>query len=197
MNRQIIATLLAVFILLTFSACRKAAEDIVENEPTDAMVIETYPGLVYNPEGDDGNLGDADINVETTDETAETKEAVKSNMASMETDASEKKDVAEEIEATENKDVSEENETEATQETTVLTPPSVENTSPTESQITDYEWFEALSADEQAAFVNSFSSAIAFIEWYDNAEADYVALHPVIELNGESISAEDLLEVLE
>ncbi len=55
-----------------------------------------------------------------------------------------------------------------------------EDTTPPEtgSGITEFEWYIALSGEEQLAFYNTFPSAKEFMEWYNAAKAEYDALHP-------------------
>lgn len=50
-----------------------------------------------------------------------------------------------------------------------------------EQQLTEYEWYEALSPEEQVAYYETFESMEAFVKWYNAAKAEYDRLHPPIE----------------
>ena len=48
---------------------------------------------------------------------------------------------------------------------------------------TAFERYEAMSADEQRAYMMSFENMEDFFDWYNKAKAEYDALHPDIEIS--------------
>ena len=61
---------------------------------------------------------------------------------------------------------------------------------------TGYEKYLAMSAKQQEAFIKTFDSVLDFVEWYNNAEAEYERLHPDIEISNGVVSGEDILDQL-
>ena len=51
----------------------------------------------------------------------------------------------------------------------------------------DYATFKAMSAAEQRAFQESFSSLDAFFEWYNAAKEAYDKENPPIEVGGDGV----------
>lgn len=88
---------------------------------------------------------------------------------------------------------------ENTSESTTPTeaPKNSDKTSGTERVVTEYEWFMALSGDEQKEYMYSFPTIDDFISWLENAEKEYNDLHPPIMMDGTPIDAEEILEVIE
>lgn len=168
MNRRLFALLLAV-MMLTLCACG--------SKPTPSGIVKGE---------DDGDLDDVVVEIdapsagnqpavqekELTDD-----EDVASDEATSPEDASESKE--EESKATEVP-------TDAPEETTVPTPPA--------SGTTEFEWYNALSGDEQMAFMESFESVPAFFDWYNAAKAEYDALHPEIEVGDDVIDLGDQVD---
>ena len=74
----------------------------------------------------------------------------------------------------------------ATEETTAKpTAPAV--------TVTEYEWYNALSGEEQMAFMETFDSMAAFFDWYNAAKAEYEQLHPSIDIGDGNIDLGDLI----
>lgn len=77
------------------------------------------------------------------------------------------------------------------------TEPTVgEEEKPTEAPVvptTEYEKYNAMSGEEQEAFIDSFESIQAFMDWYNAAKAEYDALHPGIDIGDGNIDAGDLI----
>lgn len=74
----------------------------------------------------------------------------------------------------------------ATEETTAKpTAPAV--------TVTEYEWYNALSGEEQMAFMETFDSMAAFFDWYNAAKAEYERLHPSIDIGDGNIDLGDLI----
>ena len=154
MNRRILALLLAVVMILALAACKK-------NETP----AESVPGVIQTPDFNDGGLEatpDSDDVAPVTEAPAET-EAEEETASTEETQAPDTTEPAETTApATE------------PEETTVPTNPAV--------QMTEYEWYNSLSGEEQMAFMESFDSVPAFFDWYNNAKAEHEKLHPDIEI---------------
>lgn len=121
---------------------------------------ESVPGVIQTPDFNDGGL-------EATPDSGELPPA---------TEAPAETEAEQEPAATEETTDPVETTAPATepQETTTPTNPSV--------QMTDYEWYNSLSGEEQMAFMESFDSVPAFFDWYNNAKAEHEALHPDIEI---------------
>lgn len=82
------------------------------------------------------------------------------------------------------------------QETTAPTTGAQEEaTAPSVSteNMTEFERYNAMTGEEQMAFMNSFDSIEAFFDWYNAAKAEYDALHPNIDIGDGVIDAGDLV----
>ncbi len=103
----------------------------------------------------------------------------------------------EETLAGENAEVTEEAaETEAEEEpeeTTAATEEATEVPTETVAKLTEFEWYNALSGEEQMAYMESFDSLAAFFDWYNAAKDEYEQLHPSIEIGNGEIDLGDLL----
>ena len=66
---------------------------------------------------------------------------------------------------------------------------------PTEpaAKVTEYEWFNALSGEEQEAYMETFDSIAAFFDWYNAAKAEYEALYPSIDIGDANIDIGDII----
>lgn len=83
-------------------------------------------------------------------------------------------------------------ETEPEEETTAATEEATE--APTDAaKLTEFEWYNALSGEEQMAYMESFDSMAAFFDWYNAAKAEYEQLHPSIEIGNGEIDIGDLI----
>ena len=58
---------------------------------------------------------------------------------------------------------------------------------------TEYEKYLAMSATQQEKFIKSFDSVVDFVNWYNDALAEFERLHPDIEINDGEIDIGDLL----
>lgn len=102
-----------------------------------------------------------------------------------ETEPAKEETVSEETEAAEQTELTEPTEeqpAETVPETSVPAEPAE-----TVAKTTEYEWFHALSGEEQEAYMDSFDSIAAFFEWYNAAKAEYEELHPSIEVGDGNI----------
>lgn len=70
---------------------------------------------------------------------------------------------------------------------------SPENNPITAPSTTAYEQYNAMSGDEQIAFMESFDSVDAFVAWYNAAQAEYNASRPAIEVEGGVIDMSEII----
>ena len=173
MNTKILAlTFVLVMVISAFTACGKQREDA---ETTAATTETLLPGVVENifeKEEDDDNS--------VTEETE-----AGENQAEIE---SEKETLSEEP----LQDDTEQEESKPKETTPKETAPK--ETVPKQPEgITDYEVYKAMSPDEQVAFYESFGSAEAFMEWFNNAKAEYDAQQTIVEI-GEGGAVVEIVE---
>lgn len=57
----------------------------------------------------------------------------------------------------------------------------------TDQTVTAYEAYSSMSGQQQMEFMNSFGSMEQFFAWYNNARAEYEALHPSIEIGSDGV----------
>lgn len=192
MYRYLIAVMLTFIVLLSMFGCGKKQEETTDTTTVPAVVTqpaevtETEPvgGIVDSPFYDDGDL----------DENGEVVGAEDSVIAT----------VPQETKPTETKEP--EN---VTGEPDDITPTSAtepaETTAPTVPQetkpvvipgatqeLTEYEKYNAMSGEEQMAFMQSMGIE-KFFAWYDKAKAEYEAAHPEIEIGDGVIDAGQLV----
>lgn len=58
---------------------------------------------------------------------------------------------------------------------------------PEDDDLTDYERYQNMSGEEQMEFINSFDSIEDFFAWLEQAEAEYKAKHPDIEIGDDGV----------
>lgn len=179
MKKRMMTALLAMLMILSLVACGKT-ENAQNTEAEQTTVTETTAAAESVIDENDGNLDEDDIDLEAYNATMETKSPEK-----IEAEARRPEEVP--VPPSQQKEETSTNNTDPTTETTGFQ----------EYPITDFEWFESLTEGEQAVFVESFDSALDFIEWYNAAEEEYNTLHPSIEIDGTPIDAEEILEVIE
>lgn len=168
MNKRMFALFLVVLICV-LCACR--------NDSTSSAVIEGE----YNQELADAiNGADAPLIIEDALEQTEGNLSMEEDVDATVTSSSDSKFNSKEEKQEEKFEPSE-----PPAETTVPTPPA--------SGTTEFEWYNALSGDEQMAFMESFESVPAFFDWYNAAKAEYDALHPEIEVGDDVIDLGDLV----
>ena len=64
----------------------------------------------------------------------------------------------------------------------------------TEGAVT-YESYNAMSGEKQQEFIDSFDSIGDFVAWYNDAKAEYEAMHPGVEIgNGDVIDGSELVD---
>lgn len=178
MKKRMMTALLAMLMILSLVACGKT-ENAQNTEAEQTTVTETTAAESVIDEND-GNLDEDDIDLEAYNATMETK-----SPEEIEAEARRPEEVP--VPPSQQKEETD----------TKNTDPTTETTGFQEYPITDFEWFESLTEGEQAVFVESFDSALDFIEWYNAAEEEYNTLHPSIEIDGTPIDAEEILEVIE
>lgn len=199
MKKHIISALLALLVLQVFTGCKKDnTNDATTVEATVEMITEvtttpSYPGTIYTPESNDGDLDDGfgeqqdnnmpsaqekNDNVEIKTSEAKTTEIVPAGTKPIET-----KPVETEVIKTEPI------KTESTE-----TPDLGSQTAKPATGDTDYEAYIAMSGPEQQKFMESFDSIQAFFEWHIAAKAAYEAAHPPVYIVGDGINAEDLVD---
>ena len=195
-----------IVCLLMFVGCRKETQktfesvEIVEEETeTTANTEETVessedkvdiPGLEYGQ--DDGNLDVVDeieksfgvtetleesaietTEVESLAEEEEQEETiVSSSEVTMETDSNHSDIMADSEDIKPTEDFSEIDEVE----------------------LSDYEIYNAMTGQQQKAFMESFATIEDFVTWYNGAKADYEKKHPVIEIVDGIVNASDLVK---
>lgn len=57
----------------------------------------------------------------------------------------------------------------------------------------DYTWFQNLSASEQQAWMDSFENIDAFFEWYNDAKEKHEEANHSIEVNGDPIDMDEII----
>lgn len=204
MNKRYIAIVLTALMLLTLSAC--GCQRSVENETLpniEPVATEATQDDPYNPLGGAEVLDDVVVSEAPTE--ANNKAEETEEQAGIKETESTQNDVTEptvpavtedeteppqgevtEPEATEPEATEPEaTEPEATEPdvTEPTTPPAVE----TEPVVTAYEQYHNMSGSAQKEFIDSFPSIEAFVAWYENAKAEYDALHPSIDVGGGSV----------
>ena len=73
------------------------------------------------------------------------------------------------------------------------TPTPEPTSTPSESQELSYEEYNALDADAQKAYYESFANVADFFAWYNQAKAEHEQKNPPIIIGGGSINLEDIL----
>lgn len=155
-----------------------APETAGEAEPTEIPVI---PGTVYNPEGGVENLDD---DVDPT--TGATVQATAKPTAV----ATEKPTAAPTVKPTATPKATA---TPAATKAATAKPTEAPKVELPEFGTTEYEKYLAMSATQQEKFIKSFDSVVDFVNWYNDALAEFERLHPDIEINDGEIDIGDLL----
>lgn len=171
MNKRILALLLALTVLLTLAACRKKAPEETTVPATTEKKMETVP--------------------ETTEETMPGVVVLEEKVV----DPRENTEGMYEMYEDPEPPLETTKPTEASRPTEATQPTQPETTEPSENtqsgtvdvSLTDYERYNAMSASEQEAFIATFDSLSAFVEWYNNAMAEYEAANPPIIVEGDVI----------
>lgn len=171
MLRRLVAAAVILGIMLMLFSCTKK-EDVNQ---------ENVPGVVDNPWLDDT----AAVNEEIMPDARDTN----SQKPVSEDDTVPSSDSSEDATATDKPG----NNTDDTAVTETTVP--AETTAPAIEIVptTEYEWYHALSGEEQEAYMESFESTAAFFKWYNAAKAEYEAQHPSIEIGDGVIDFGDLL----
>ena len=60
-------------------------------------------------------------------------------------------------------------------------------------ELSDYEAFQAMSAEEQQAFIATFEDMDAFFEWYNRVKEAYEAANPPIEIGDGDVDMGDII----
>ncbi len=163
MNKRWICLMLAALMLLNLFGCTTGNGSTEPSyDPDGTHSVEADPtgdttlpgGVVYNPDGGPQDLDELDPTVESTT-------------------------VTEPEESTEGTTPTE---TEGTESTEPSEPSEPSEPPVNDTELTDYEWYESLSGEEQLAHIESFESIKAFFVWYNAAKAEYEALHPDIDV---------------
>lgn len=173
MNRSVISLLLVVLILLSLASCKG------RNEDADTELLP--PGVMLVPEDFDAEFDSGED--ETAVATEETE--AKNNTSSTEETKKDKENSATE-------ETTKPTETKVPDDTQDAT---IESTEPTEivTELTEYEWYNALSGEQQVEFMGTFASMADFFEWYNAAKEEYEKENPSIEIGDGNI---DLGEII-
>ena len=181
MNRRIVALLLAVVMLLSLAACKK-------QKPSDetTVPVEVIAGVEEVPDDFWEELTPAEQETEETKETAATEEteATQETTATDPTDGNSPTEETKAPAATEDPKENQDATTEATE-------PSAPEYSDT--KLSQYEWYQELSGEEQVAYMNSFDSVADFFAWYNAAKDEYEKQNPSVEIGGGSIDLGDII----
>lgn len=200
MNRRVYALLFVAILLLAMAACNKKKNTEATNT---SIMIETIP-IETTEETTPGSIKIDEIIMDPRTlelDEAETIEETKSLDQSR--SATEEKDTITSANIEKNSP-----ETTTVEETKETTPnePQMEETTPTQTPttsdkmdgaevvvraLTEYEKYIAMSGDEQLAFMNTFTSVNEFIEWYNNAKAEYDS--NVIIIDGSVIDVKEIV----
>lgn len=164
MNKRILTLLVALFILITLSACVNKNEEQIQVSQTFEASPTRVPSVITNT-----------ITIDDIEEPMHTplvtSESVQPSIPPTETT-----DSAEESPAP-----------------TSAPAESPENNAITAPSATAYEQYNAMSGDEQIAFMESFDSVDAFVAWYNAAQAEYNASRPAIEVEGGVIDMSEII----
>lgn len=196
MNRRTFMILIAVLlVLLCMASCKKKKP--MSAEPSET-VLTTEEVQAKETIVGDGVISGAELELEEETEVTDpetTEESDKETTAPTEekkpeetTAPTEGKDPEENTVPTEGKDPEETTApTEGTEpeETNPPTTPSGKGTA--------YEAYMNMSADEQAAFIESFGSMDAFMTWFNNAKAEYDSTDGSIDIGSGSVDLEDII----
>lgn len=194
MYRHFLAIVMCVFVMLGLCACNKTADEAadvtIESTTSETEVVTEateviIAGVVAAVE-EDGIL--SDIEDESIDD-ALTDEKIPQETKQPNTTEPTEPEKAEAVDNTKPTTVTE------PAETTAPTVP--EETKPVvipgaTQELTEYEKYNAMSGEEQMAFMQSMGVE-KFFAWYDKAKAEYEALHPDIEIGDGIIDAGDLV----
>lgn len=193
MHRYLIAVMLSIVVLLGICGCGKkqnetteaTADAVVVTDPTEVVASEPISGVVASSV-DDGDLD------ENGDVVAE--DAYVIATAPQESKPAETKEPTSAIEEPEKNTTP----TAATEPAETTLPTVPQETTPVitpgvTQELTEYEKYNAMSGEEQMAYMQSFDSIEAFFTWYNNAKAEYEAAHPDIEISDGVIDAGDLM----
>ena len=171
MYKKILIVALTISMLLMLAGCK--AEEV--KETTVAAIAETT-------ETTEATAGDVIIPIPDTDDevVVQTTESEKNQTAAVDDDS----------EGDSDKNTESENMPDNTDSQ------KPDSNAESEKSVTEYEWFMALSGREQKEYMYSYPSIDDFLIWLENAEQEYKELHPSIEINGEPIDAEEIIEVI-
>lgn len=193
MYRHIIILVLTISFLLGLCACKKNVEETVTvttesaSEITSEAATEVASGVADSIFDDVDNLAESEAETTTADES----EKKDSQIATQPPEAAETKpeDNNTPTSSTEPTNVTESTtpETDPTIAPEETKPKSDQETTPnreqeTKSELTEYEKYNAMSGEEQMAFMQSFDTIEAFFAWLNNAKAEYEAANPAIEI---------------
>ena len=181
MNRRIVSLVLAVLMLLSFAACK--AKNPVEET---TVPTETVPGVMDVPEG---------LWEEMVPATQETVAAAEETEATQETSVTEPTNGNSTEETKKPTEPQKPQETQAPQETQDPTTEATEPSTPeySDTKLSQYEWYHALSGEEQMTYMESFDSVADFFAWYNAAKEEHEKQNPSIEIGNGSV---DLGEIV-
>ena len=185
MKKGIISLLLVALMMLSLAACKNKSEE-ANTEPLP-------PGLMLVPEDYDAEFDP------WVDETVTATEAVKEDEITAATEetkadkeASETEDTEAEKETSATEDPASPTESEPPEETreaageeTEPTEPAVP--APTIPETKQYEWYQAMTGEQQVAFAKTFDSLADFFDWYNAAKEAYEKENPGVEIGDGNI----------
>ena len=172
MNKEKCRILLALTVILCLLGCRENNPLITTDATTTVSTTET--SLVQDTSGyGEETYGVEDEDDQETEPTIQDKEEDKTEETTAPTIGSEQ-------EGTTAPTVGSEQEG-----TTAPTQP--------EGSASAYKAYMDMSADEQAAFIASFDSIDAFMDWFNKAKAEYDSTEGSIDIGSGSIDLEDIL----
>ena len=177
MNRKVFVIILALVMTLSFAACgTEKAED-----QSDEVVEETAVPSTVSAETNDGNL-DEEMSADSVESEPEAFADGEVAAYHTPTPATSAAPVATPV-PTKAPAAEEKPEEDADSETEGDYEPSV--------GLTEYERYNAMSGEEQQAYMESFGSVEAFVSWYNSAREEYESGR--IEIDGSEINAGDLV----
>lgn len=176
MNRKWIAVLAAAVILLigVFAVILNTEEAAEPSEPTEQTTQAaqetqgTQETIEVVPGAALNDFEEADFEEKTPETTEETKEST-------------------------TQPTTQNDSTEPSETTVPTTGKDSEDESKPATDSTDYETYNAMSGEQQKAFMETFESVEAFFDWYNAAKEEYDAQHPDVEIGDDAIDFGEII----
>ena len=197
MNRKLWICVLALALLCLFAGCREDQADVPAVETTEPTVEEaTLPDETTLPEEETLNLPEGE-GVESIDEVTQD---VENTQPAETSPAAQEKPTDPAQKPTEAPAETEPGQTQSPETTPDSQPtqPSVteEPTTPPATSTScgcEYQKYMSMSAADQEAYMNSFGSPLAFVEWIKQAQAEHEAHDTTIKVEGGDLDIGDYI----